>query len=289
MRLVEIRLPQELDKSFVYYHDKNNFAPWHNHPEYELTLIVKGKGKRMIGDSIDRFEENDLLLIGPYLPHEWLCDDEYLNHPNGFQGECIVILFEANFLGTDFYKLPENIHLQKVLSIANRGCRIKNRTSEEVIKILLHSVQMSNNERLYALISIFGILSKMPASDCESLASANFSTTFTSNINEPINRVTHYILQNFQKEITIKSLLEISNMSNTTFSMVFKKTFRMTFKEYLESIRIGYACKLLNEDRSNISEIAYRSGFQNISNFNRQFKRIKGVTPSQFKSTIENF
>jgi quercetin dioxygenase-like cupin family protein len=87
MKLENLRLPQEPDKSFIIHHETQSFSQWHHHPEYELVLILKGKGKRMVGDSIDQFKPNDLILVGSYLPHAWLCDREYNEHPEGFKYE----------------------------------------------------------------------------------------------------------------------------------------------------------------------------------------------------------
>jgi len=103
-----------------------------------------------------------------------------------------------------------------------------------------------------------------------------------------MQKALQYILQNFQKDASIKGVLEFTKMSNTAFCKAFKISYRMTFKEYLLSIRIGYACNLLTDENLNISEIAYSSGFENISNFNRQFKKIKEVTPSQFLKQHSN-
>ena len=95
-----------------------------------------------------------------------------------------------------------------------------------------------------------------------------------------------YILQNFHKPIYLKDLLEITSMSNTSFYAKFKNTYRMPFKDYLLKVRVGYACKLLAEGHNSISGIAYQSGFENISNFNRQFRRIQGITPSRYQKEI---
>src|SRR5688572_14099082 len=118
MRLVEIRLPHEDDKSFIFYHENSPFAEWHNHPEYELVLIVKGRGKRTIGDSISRFEPGDIVFMGPYIPHEYVCDPECFEGDE-IQSECIVIQFDNNFLEKQFFQLPENKPLLKVLSDSN--------------------------------------------------------------------------------------------------------------------------------------------------------------------------
>jgi AraC-like DNA-binding protein len=119
------------------------------------------------------------------------------------------------------------------------------------------------------------------------LSSPAFNEPFWINETAPMQKALKYILQNFQKPITVEDLLRITNMSNTSFYAAFKKTYRMSFKDYLLNLRVGYACKLLTDKSQNISGIAYDSGFGNISNFNRQFKKIKGITPSDFQDNVE--
>lgn len=281
MKVANIRLIQEPDKSFIVYHEKNSFSPWHHHPEYELVLIINGKGKQMVGDHIDRFEENDLVLLGPYLPHEWLCDESYFSSTEGFKGEGIVIQFLHDFLGTQFFDIPENKFLNKVIQDASRGIKFPLKTKQEIIPLIHKIAQQPITKQLYTLFSIFNILSK--SKDYTLLSSPIFMEPFHAGVSTPMQKALQYILQNFQKETTIKGVLDYTKMSNTAFCKAFKKSYRMTFKEYLLSIRVGYACNLLTDDHLNISEIAYKSGFENISNFNRQFKKIKRVTPSLFR------
>src|ERR1035437_3543012 len=120
MKVANIRLLQEQNHSFIF---KENcpFTEWHHHPEYELCLITKGRGKRMVGDNIDRFEDNDLTFIGTYTPHEYLIDPNYLEDPNDIQGEAIVIQFLFDFLGDKFFKIPENNALNRFILGSTRG------------------------------------------------------------------------------------------------------------------------------------------------------------------------
>ena len=285
MKVAKVRLFQEPHKSFIYYKENNPFTPWHHHPEYELCLITNGRGKRMVGDNIDRFEKNDLVFIGSYTPHECLCDPEYYNHPAGFQGEGIVIQFVYNFLGEIFFLIPENSTLNRFVLESTRGYVFFGRSKKKIISIMLEMEKMDDGERFYALLSIFKIFAT--TNEFRVLSSPAFSKPFWQDESGAMQKALKHILQNFQKHVGIKDLLEITNMSNTTFYAAFKQTYRMTFKDYLLKTRVGYACKLLTEESHNIAGIAYNSGFGNISNFNRQFKRIKGITPSQFQEQIK--
>jgi len=285
MKIAKVRLFQEPHKSFIYYRENNPFTPWHHHPEYELCLIKKGRGKRMVGDNIDRFENNDLVFIGSYTPHECLCDPEYFKHPAGFQGEGIVIQFMYDFLGDSFFKIPENSNLNKFILGSTRGYVFFGRSKRKIISIMLEMEEMNASEKLYSLLSIFKIFAA--TKEFMVLSSPAFTEPFWQDESGNMQKALKHILQNFQKHVRIKDLLEITNMSNTSFYAAFKQTYRMAFKDYLLNTRVGYACKLLTDASQNISGIAYDSGFGNISNFNRQFKKIKGTTPSQYQEQIK--
>ncbi len=280
MKLLEIRPIQMPDKSFTSYHENQPFAPWHFHSEYELVYIIKGRGKRLIGDNIDKFKEKDLVFLGSFLPHKWSCFDSYYEDDN-FTGEAIVIQFLHDFLGEKFMKTPENNFLAKFLDASARGCSFYGNTKAKIIDLLDNILMMNKSERLYALFQIFNIFST--TSEYKFLASPGFTESFKKHGDKPHAKALQHILTNFQKDIKIHDLIKITCMSSSTFCLTFKKVYGMNFKEYLIRVRTGYACRLLLEGSLSIMEIAYESGFQNISNFNRQFKRIKGVTPREFK------
>jgi len=281
MKISEIRLFKEPDRSFIIYHEKKPFSPWHHHPEYEFVLIKKGRGKRMIGDHIDRFEENDLVFIGSDTPHEWLCDKEYYSVNNEFRGEGIVIQFTYDFLGDGFFEVNENKPLKNFLLASSRGFEIYGQCKKQIIPLMNKMLKIRETEQLYTLFSIFQILST--TNELNPLSSPAFLETFWLKDNGTMQKALQYIIQNFQADIRVKDLLHLTNMSNTAFYNAFKYSYRMPFKTYLMSVRIGYASRLLIDETMCISEIAYDSGFENLSNFNRQFKKMKGVTPSHFR------
>lgn len=287
MKAVEIHLTKDSDQSFIFYHERNPFSRWHYHPEFELVLINKGTGKRMVGDHIDSFENGDLVFLGSNLPHEWLCDSQYYTADHQFLGEGIVIQFLDDFLGDTFFKVPENRKMLKTLEDSAQGCLIFGQTKERISKIMLSMIEMERTEMLYALFRIFHILSQ--AHEYQILASPNFTATFQSGKSVPMKRVIQYIMQHFHEKIQIKTVLEIANMSSTTFSVLFKKTYGMTFSEYVLKVRIGYACSLLTDNNRSISQISFDAGFDNLSNFNRLFKKVKNYTPKEFrKKAFEN-
>jgi AraC-like DNA-binding protein len=285
MKVETIRLHQEPYNSFIVIHEKDHYTPWHHHPEFELVHISKGKGRRLVGDHVAPFEKNDLIFLGPYLPHQWICDVSDTVQLDVTQNEAFVLQFLDSFLKGSLFDSPENHGLKDFLSKSSRGIEFFGKTKTRIISILDKMHDMNDTKRLYALLSIFEIVGS--THEYRLLTTPNTMNNFSSNDNEPMQKAMQFILQNFQKKIQTEDLLEISHKSYASFYSAFKKAFQMPFKDYLVNVRIGYACKWLSEGSMNISEVAYESGFENISNFNRQFKKIKGVTPSQFQKEYE--
>ena len=275
---------QEPNASFILYNEKNTFTRLHYHPEYELVFIRKGAGRRIVGDHIDRFVEGDLVLVGSNLPHEWLCDRRYFKKDGSFMGEGIVIQFLHGFLGEQFFDLPENYLIKSMLADSLRGIEIFGESKAVIRQHMLSMLDQNLTDRLFSLFMIFQTLTR--TEDQTLLSSSASIESVTLMEQEPLRKARDYILQNYQKHIEIKDLLQITNMSNSAFYAAFKKTYRMSFKSFLLKIRVGYACRLLSDGSLTISEIAYDCGFENMSNFNRQFKNIKDITPSEFRDTF---
>jgi len=285
MKIAKLRLQQQTDKSFIVHNEYYPYAPWHHHPEYELVLQLKGKGRRMVGDSVDRFVEHDLIFTGPFLPHQWIPDLYHPGHPDNYQERAFVIQFLDDFLGEKFFDLPENTSLKKFLTGSARGCQFFGESKAKIISILMKMMDCDDTGKLYGLLGIFEIF----ANTCEyhHLSSQASVESFGINENEAMHKALQYIMQNFQKDIQIKDLLEVTNMSYATFYNYFRRYYKVPFKEYLLDIRIDYACNLLRDQSLNISEIAYNCGFENLSNFNRQFRRLKDMTPSQYQRGLK--
>lgn len=286
MKAIEQRLPQDFDKSFVVFREtgKHFPCPWHFHPEFELVLVLRSTGRRMVGDHIGYFGDEDLVFMGPRIPHVWINDPQFINGEADYQADAIVIHFMDSFLGEKFLSIPEMEHFKSVLRMSSRGLAYHGQTREKINSLMKSMLKMSGLKRLAVLFEIFDILST--STEYEVLASAGY-TQVELKASDRFGKVTEYIMRNFDKEITLPEVASIANMAVTTFCNFFKDHFRVTFVEYLTAVRIGYACKLLADDEHNIAEIAYESGFKNLANFNRQFKRFKNMTPSEFRKTID--
>lgn len=286
MKSIELRLPRDFDKSFVVFKETGRFfpCPWHYHPEYELVLVLKSSGRRMVGDHIGYFKEGDLVFMGSMLPHVWVNDPIYLNGKAAHLADAVVIHFKEDFLGKHFFDIPEMETMKRLLDLSKRGMAITGKTREKMNLIMKRMMPMNGIQRLASLMSIFDILSS--TSEYELLASPDFANNPDKKESNRLGEVMEYIMRNFDEDISLPKAASMANMGLTTFCNFFKENYRVTFVEYLNLIRVGHACKLLSLNDQTIAEIAYSCGFSTLANFNRQFKKYKGMTPSDYREKL---
>ncbi|WP_406683220.1 AraC family transcriptional regulator [Seonamhaeicola sp. MEBiC1930] len=253
---------------------------WHYHPELELVIILKSEGTCFIGDCIEKFQIGDVVLIGKDLPHMWLNDDEYFNKNSNQTAKAIAIHFKQDYLGNAFFETPEMIHLLELFNRAKYGLKFLN-IEKKLIKEIEKMLELKGFDKTIAFLTILNKLSKHKQT--KKLASQGFVNSFKPSDNDTQYKIQSYIFKNFNKDITLEKAAKIAHMNTSAFSRYFKRVNRKTFSKYVTEIRIGFACKLLIENKYNIAAICYESGFKNISNFNRQFKLIMDCTPSEYQ------
>lgn len=252
---------------------------WHYHPELELVVILKSEGTCFVGDSIEKFQVGDVVLIGKNLPHMWLNDENYFDQDKDEAAKAIAIHFKQNYLGEAFFQTPEMIHLFELFERSKCGVKFLN-----VPKSLIQEIQdMLELKGFHKTVSFLNILDKLAKhTSVKKLASDGFVNSFKSTKSDIQDNVQAYIFNNFNKEIKLEEAAEIAHMNTSAFSRYFKRVNKKTFSRYVTEIRIGFACKMLMENKFNIAEVCYESGYNNISNFNRQFKVIMDCTPSEY-------
>ena len=257
----------------------NFLRVWHYHPEFELAVILKSSGTRFIGDSIKKFKEGEVVLIGKNVPHMWLNDEAYFQENTELRAEAVAVHFKREFLGKDFFSIPEMKLISNLLDRAGRGIKFRNLEQVLVTKI----VDLKNHDsttRIFKMIEVLFLLAKQE--DVEFLSSSSFVNGFHKTENRRLDKIYEYVFENFNKPISSSDVAEIADMNKSSFSRFFARTHKKSFTAYLNEIRVGYACKLLLENNESITSIAYMSGFNNISNFNRQFRSIHGASPSSY-------
>ena len=253
---------------------------WHYHPEYELTYILKGKGKRLVGDSYETFEAGDFILLGPLLPHTWVTDRKATENCSA-----IVIQFANNFV-KQLLQFPEMKAFEKLLTKSERGLKfagIKNNETLRLLQIMLHSNELI---RLSLLLQVLQSLSVKKAMQ---LTSARYKPMKGNENQHRINKVFFYVQKEFKETILLKKAASLIHLSESAFCKFFKRASGKTFSDYVNEVRIANACQLLIETDNTIGEIAFESGFESLTYFNRVFLKKKKLRPGEFRNMQKNF
>lgn len=254
--------------------------PFHYHPEYELVYINKGSGLRYIGNSIHKFRDGDMVLIGPGLAHVWVNPKEYQKDKTQLSTEAIVLQFSIDLLSS-MIDTPEFTHIKDLLSRSQRGIKINSKTKKKVYEILQGSINSKGITKFIKLLNILDILSQdkntellNPASNTEQLYSKDTR----------INAVYQLVMSFYNRKIGVKEAAEIANMEQSAFCRFFKDNTNKSFTNFLNETRINRACSLLLEKKLSISQVAWETGFNNTANFYRQFNKHTGKTPAKFRN-----
>ncbi len=246
---------------------------WHYHPDYEITLTLKSSGKRFVGYSIDDYTSKELVLYGENLPHCWIT--------NQFT-EQYVITFKKEVLGPRFWDTPEFIGINKLLEKSQQGIKFNSVTTEKAASLIL---QMRELEGFRKMIVFFELLNLLALSeDIDLLTFHNFRLKNNLRASNRIEQVYSYIDRNFKNDnISITALSDDLHMTTSSLCKFIKTITKKTFTELLIDARIKEACKLLSETDKYISEICYLSGFNNLSGFNRAFKKVMHISPKEYR------
>lgn len=270
------RLPLSENSSFI----ADTFVtpyfetPWHYHTEYELVLIIKGQGARFVGNHISGYKEGNLTFIGPDVPHMFRKENAEE------EGGSLVIHFREDFLGTNFIQTPE---MQKIVQLFRRsmmGLNITGDTAARVSEQMYHLLDLQGMDRLIMLFNILNILAQ--STEMEMLSSDEVIGQNRRD-SDRLNKVFDYVMTNFRSEIKLEEIADIVHMSYSGFCRYFKNRTKKNFTHFVNEVRIGYSCKLLLEKDVSVASACYDAGFNNLANFNEQFKKFLKVTPYQFK------
>lgn len=252
---------------------------WHFHPELELVYVNGGDGKRHIGNHISYFNDGDLIFIGSGLPHFGFTD-----RLTGNRRETVVQMRE-DFLGPDFFSIPEMVPVQQLLERGKQGLAFHGKSKYELGRRLEELANLDNYDRLLGLLSI---LKDMALSrEYETLNVQAVTLEVQPKESDRINLVFNYVQEHFTKPISLEEIAGEVSMTVPAFCRYFKKHSNKTFTRFVNEIRVVHACKLLSETPLPITEICFESGFNNFSNFNKIFKEITGKSPSAYRSELK--
>jgi AraC-like DNA-binding protein len=254
---------------------------WHFHPEVELIHFHKGSGMQFVGDSIMRFRPDDIVLVGSNLPHYWRFDDIYLHDHNDSVAYTTTIHFTENFWGDRFLNLPENKQLKVLLDKARRGILITGKAGQKVSKLMGKAHRKMGVHRMIALLKCLVAIAE--EDELTLLSSIGFQADLSAAENERINAIYEHTLSHFQRKIQLEEIADIAGMTPNSFCRYFKERTDKTYSQFLTEIRVGYACKLIMDNKLSIKQLCFESGFNNFSCFHKNFKQIMGNTPQGYQ------
>ena len=252
--------------------------PLHYHEEFELNFIQNGQGaKRVIGDHIQEIDDLELALVGPNLQHGW-----FTHKLKGQQLHEITIQFHRDLMDEKFLQRNQMSFIRKMFEKSLRGILFSRETTEAIMPRLFALTEKHGFDSVLDLLSILHDLST--SRNMRTLSNTSFNNTETISYNSRrINVVMEYLNKNFQKEISLSEVAKLVAMSEVAFSRFFKLRTGKTFVDTLNEVRLGHASRMLIDTTQSVNEIAYRCGFNNMSNFNRIFKKKKNCTPKEFR------
>jgi len=253
---------------------------WHAHEEYELHLVLKTSGKVFVGDYVGQFSPGSLFLTGPNLPHNWVTEE---SSSDVVPLRDMLINFNHNTLKKAFEAFPELAELDRLLESSRSGIEFKNYDPELAKKNLELIRDSQGMQKLMHFLNFLMELNEWPEKVTLSLTKLN--PNLSSSSQHRINEVVNYVIDNYKNNISLVEAAKIINMSESAFSRYFMKTTGNRFSEFVSRIRLGRACVMLYETDKNISTIAFSSGYNNLANFNRQFVKLKGITPREYRKT----
>lgn len=254
---------------------ENDNPFWHFHPEMELVWVRGGSGKRHVGNHLSYFRDGDLVFLGANLPHNGFTD-----RLTGNESE-VVVQMMPDFLGESFFEIPEMKSVKQLFDRSKLGVSFYGETKRQIGKRLEEMSERKGLDRLLEFLNILKTMSE--SSEYKLLNAESYGLEVKPQDNERINTVYQFVRKNFDRTIFLEEIAAEVNMTIPAFCRYFKKQSGKTFTQFVNEFRIVHACKLLTEQPSGITEIAFESGFNNFSHFNKLFKEYTGKSPSAYR------
>lgn len=268
------------DLFIVLNHPNANFDyPVHYHPDFEINLVINDRGKRIVGDSIENFDELDLVMIGSNLSHAWRGELVNGNH-------VVTIQFSEEILNFPMLQKRMFSSIKQLLMESQRGLTFSKDTKLAMKEKILMLTKMQG---FHTVLEFLSILYDLSTAERHILVSNIYDTkdTIRSSKSRRIAKVCNYIEENIENEIKLGDVSSLVSMSESAFSHFFKKRTNTSFIVYVNNLRIAKACQMLSETTHSVAEICYSCGFNNLSNFIRIFKKKKGMTPNEYRNFLK--
>jgi AraC-like DNA-binding protein len=254
--------------------EQDGFAfDWHYHPEYELTLIVSGSGRRYVGDAVHDYGPDDLVLVGADTPHTW-------ESAGTGEHRAVIVQFRRDTFGPGFFDLPEFRQVDRLLAGSAPGLHFAGGGAAAVRGLMSTMPDLDPPRRTLRLMDILVTLCGLAG---EPLATGALVATLDPSARRRVERVIAYVNRCYPEELSIREAARLAAMTPNAFSRFFHRCTGRTFGDYVNDVRLAQACRRLIHDDSAISQIAAECGYANLSHFNRRFRASKGMSPRELR------
>ncbi|MCY1721327.1 AraC family transcriptional regulator [Prolixibacteraceae bacterium Z1-6] len=261
--------------------EKSHFTyPWHFHTEYELLYVMEGYGTRFIADNIEPFGVGDLVLLGSNLPHFWKSDSTFYGNEGTKKMKYVVIQFANEFFKEAISEYPEFHLIKELLERSIRGISFSKAFSRRVKPKIMKVVESKGFERALRTLELLQMLTA--SEDHRFLAGELYQIENYNFISDRMKKVMYYLNSTYLKKVELEKVAEVATLHPSAFCRYFKEKSGKSLSEFVNDMRVSYACRLIIEGKISVSQICYESGFNNLSNFNRIFKKHTGFTPTAY-------
>ena len=258
--------------------------PWHFHTEYEIIYVKEGTGMRFVGNNAEKYADGDILLLGSDLPHYMKSDEVYRQEGSTLRTTGTIIQFEQNFMQYSFDYYPQFQQIKMLLEESKRGIIFPKQDATRVGELLSGFLSLSGFHQISGLLDLLQELAVSPQR--RTLASLHYYEKFPTLGNKRIDKIISFINNNYTRSLKLNEIAGMASMNSSAFCRYFKENIGKTLLQYVMEMRVGYACKLLALGEMDISQIAVECGFDSITHFNRTFKQLVNLTPTQYRSNI---
>lgn len=282
MKVVPFLVPKISKQAFRFQNDQLPYFydKLHQHSEIQIMLILKSEGTLIAGDYVGRFEPGDVYIIGSEQAHAFRNDDIYYLSTNKLKAHSYSLYFDENYVGESFWQLDEMEAVRNFAKRADRGLKVTGKSKKAVIDLIQQIPQLKGIERLLSFLHILNHLAN--TKELKPLSVSSHNPDYSNKEGKRMNEILQFTFRESYRKIYIDEVADVANLSTEAFCRYFKLRTRKTYTSFLNEVRISNACKLIIQKDISMQEICHESGFSNLSNFNRIFKKVTGRTPTKY-------
>lgn len=277
MKVLPFKIPKPKNEALIYQEDRQKifYGQLHQHQEIQISLVVKGFGSFVVADTINEYQEGDILVIGEYVPHVFKSDSDKSD-----ESIMCSLFFKKDSFGKHFFELTDMAETKEFFKGSEYGLKVLSKKQ----KITKQFNKLSHQNKIERVATLLKILNLISTAESTPLSSFVYKKRYTDDEGKRMNDVFEYAMEKFYEPITLEEIADKAHMNKNSFCRYFKKRTNKTFFQFLIEIRIENACKLITSSPDlSIAMISEQCGFGTIANFNRKFKEIKGLTPTDYR------